>query len=208
MAADCRCASARGDETGDVANFDYQQITGPPSTYLGIREFGGTDYIGRWDGVFGSSWVAEAAFGTHSEEDKIGGPGKSIVHVIDQTASGSPTSGGFGFHQDQEFDRDVIKASVSKFVGDHEFKIGADEEMVSAVNANWNGGARLSNIDALDTLDTPTESAAGRDYFNLGLGVSAQFNDGGAAFLSYEKVFGKSNTSADYTVTGGVRFEF
>lgn len=133
--------SDQGDETGDVANFDYQQITGPPSTYLGTREFGGTDYIGRWDGVFGSSWIAEAAFGTHSEEDKIGGPGKSIVHVIDQTTSGSPTSGGFGFHQDQEFDRDVIKASVSKFLGDHEFKIGADEEVVSAVNANWNGGA-------------------------------------------------------------------
>ncbi|MCP4201441.1 MAG: TonB-dependent receptor [bacterium] len=133
--------SDKGEEAGDVANFDYQQIDGPPSTYLGNREFGGTDYIGRWDGVFGSSLVAEAAFGTHNEEDKISGPGKSIVHIIDQSVSGSPTSGGFGFHQDTEFERDVLKLNVSKFLGDHEFKLGADEETVSAVNANWNGGA-------------------------------------------------------------------
>ena len=47
-----------------------------------------------------------------------------------------------------------------------------------------------------------------QDYFNLGLGVSAQFGEGSAAFLSYEKVFGKKDSESDYTVTGGVRFDF
>ena len=49
-----------------------------------------------------------------------------------------------------------------------------------------------------------------QDYFNLGLGVSARFGAGSAAFLSYEKVFGKkdSDDASDYTVTGGLRFEF
>jgi outer membrane autotransporter protein len=51
-------------------------------------------------------------------------------------------------------------------------------------------------------LDSPE-----RDYFNLGLGLSAEFGGNGAAFLSYEKVFGKKDLST-YSVTGGVRFEF
>lgn len=46
-----------------------------------------------------------------------------------------------------------------------------------------------------------------RDYFNLGLGVSAQFGSGRAAFLSYEQVFGKEDAD-QYSITGGVRFEF
>ena len=46
-----------------------------------------------------------------------------------------------------------------------------------------------------------------QDYFNLGLGLSARFGERSAAFLSYEKVFGKSDT-ADYSVSGGIRVEF
>ncbi len=130
-----------GTEEGGVANLRYQQISGPSSTFLGTRDFGGTDYIGRYDGVFGGSWVVEAAFGTHEEEDKIDGPGKSIPHIIDNTQAGSPTSGGFGFHQDQEFERDIYKLNFSKFLGKHEFKVGGDSEDLQAVNANWNGGA-------------------------------------------------------------------
>ena len=45
------------------------------------------------------------------------------------------------------------------------------------------------------------------DYFNFGLGVSAQFGSGKAAFLSYEQVFGKEDAE-QYSITGGVRFEF
>jgi len=137
-------ASAFGDpsdEEGDVGNERYQQITGPATTFFGTREFGGTDYIARWDGVFSQNWAAEAIYGHHEEENLIAGPGKSIPHFIDQSVEGNPTFGGFPFHQDQEFERDIGKLDATWFAGAHEIKFGGDQEELSAVNANWNGGA-------------------------------------------------------------------
>lgn len=62
----------------------------------------------------------------------------------------------------------------------------------------------------LAAFDADRPAAEDQDYLNLGLGVSARFRDGGAAFLSYEQVFGKRDVTDDddYTVTGGVRFDF
>ncbi|MEJ2692111.1 MAG: autotransporter domain-containing protein, partial [Candidatus Thiodiazotropha sp.] len=46
-----------------------------------------------------------------------------------------------------------------------------------------------------------------RDFFNLGLGVSAVFSQGRSAFLYYEAVVGRDNLS-EHSVAAGVRFEF
>ncbi len=46
-----------------------------------------------------------------------------------------------------------------------------------------------------------------RDYFNLGLGVTATLTNGKSAFLHYEHLLGYADT-AQYTVTGGFRLEF
>ncbi len=127
-------------KTGSILG-RFAQIGGPPSTFAGTRESGGTDYSLRYDGLFGDSWLVEANYGSHNEEDKVSGPGKTIVHRIDQSVPGSPTSGGFPFHQDQEFEREVFRGIVSKFFGDHEFKFGADQEDLFAENNNFNGGA-------------------------------------------------------------------
>jgi len=133
-------ASIFGDPTtreGNVFN-----ISGPESTWKGKRETGSDDYVVRYDGVFGGSWVVEGLYGLHQESDSTSGPGKSIPNYIDTRPSGPDAlSGGFGFHQDQDFEREVFKADVSKFVGNFEIKFGADQEHTSAVNANWNGGA-------------------------------------------------------------------
>jgi hypothetical protein len=125
------------ERTGNVFN-----ISGPPSTWDGTRETGSDDFVLRYDGVFGSSWVVEGLAGLHQEEDTTVGPGKSLPHFIDTRPSGpDATSGGFTFHQDQEFEREVFKLDVSKFLGNVELKFGADQEDTSSVNANWNGGA-------------------------------------------------------------------
>jgi hypothetical protein len=119
-------------------------IAGPPSTFEGKATTGGNDAILRYSGVFGTDWLASATIGRHHEESFITGPGKSMVHYIDQTvAAGRPLTvdGGFGFHQDQEFDRDALKLDVTRYLGRHELKIGGDREMLSAYNENWNGGA-------------------------------------------------------------------
>lgn len=119
----------------------FLAISGPPSTYEGAADTGGNDAILRYSGIFGTNWLVNATAGTHHEETYISGPGKSIPNYIDQTQATLPTSGGFGFHQDQEFDRDVLKLDVTRYLGRHEIKVGADQEKLSAYNASWNGGA-------------------------------------------------------------------
>jgi outer membrane receptor protein involved in Fe transport len=116
-------------------------ISGPPSTFDGTVTTGGNDGILRYSGVFGANWLVNATAGTHHEETYINGPGKLIPNYIDQRVSTLPTSGGFGFHQDQEFDRDLLKLDVTRYLGHHELKAGADQEKLSAYNASWNGGA-------------------------------------------------------------------
>ena len=46
-----------------------------------------------------------------------------------------------------------------------------------------------------------------RNYFNLGLGLAAQFAHGRAAFVSYETVLGR-NAASSQALTLGVRLEF
>jgi outer membrane receptor protein involved in Fe transport len=150
---------------GDPSEFDGAlgsvfAISGPPSTHEGTVSTGGNDGILRYSGVFGTNWLVSATAGTHHEETLITGPGKSIPHYIDQRVSTLPTSGGFGFHQDQEFDRDVLKFDVTRYLGRHELKVGADQEQLSAYNASWNGGAGqriyIRQHDSLITAANPT----------------------------------------------------
>jgi outer membrane receptor protein involved in Fe transport len=134
---------------GDPTDYDgtlgtFFAVAGPPSTYEGTAKTGGNDGILRYSGVFGTAWLVNATAGTHHEEQFINGPGKSLAHYIDQTVAAGkpiPVSGGFAFHQDQEFDRDVVKLDVTRYLGRHELKVGADQEMLSALNESWNGGA-------------------------------------------------------------------
>ena len=49
--------------------------------------------------------------------------------------------GGFGFFQDQDFNRNVVKADVTMYLGGHDIKGGGDYEHIKAVNNNFNGGA-------------------------------------------------------------------
>ena len=130
---------------GDPTESDGAQFTiaGPPSTYLGVRKTGGIDYVGRYSGVFGSSFLVNALYGKHQEEDETVGPGADIPLLIDQTVSPNPRSGGWGFYQNQEFDRDTIKVDLSGFFGSHELKFGGDTEDLTAVNANYYTGGQL-----------------------------------------------------------------
>jgi outer membrane receptor protein involved in Fe transport len=134
---------------GDPTDYDgtlgtFFAVAGPPSTYEGKAKTGGNDGILRYSGVFGTAWLVNATAGTHHEEQFISGPGKDLAHYIDQTVAAGkpiPVSGGFAFHQDQEFDRDVFKLDVTRYLGRHELKVGADQEQLSALNESWNGGA-------------------------------------------------------------------
>jgi len=125
-----------GDRTGPVFT-----ISGPPVTWDGTRSFGSTDFVGRYDGTLGNTLLIRAMYGKHQESDNTSGPGASVAGFGDFTVVPAAYSNGFWFFQNQEFDRDVYKVDLTKFLGSHEFKIGGDYEKVNTVNNNWNGGA-------------------------------------------------------------------
>jgi outer membrane autotransporter protein len=62
-------------------------------------------------------------------------------------------------------------------------------------------------IDPQQQIFTVATDNPDRNYFNLALGLAAQFARGRSAFISYETVLGRS-TVANHAVTAGVRFEF
>ncbi|MGA7616289.1 MAG: TonB-dependent receptor [Thermoanaerobaculia bacterium] len=117
-------------------------IAGPKVTWYGERKTGGTDAIVRYNGIFGQSFLVNAAAGQHREKDNTSGPGANQPEYIDYTLGDTPVvTNGFGFYQDQKFKRDQYKFDVSKFLGPHELKAGIDYEDISAENNNFNGGA-------------------------------------------------------------------
>lgn len=125
-----------GQREGNVLN-----IAGPPSTWQGTRDFGSADYVVRYDGLFGSSFLVRALYGRHNESEKFGGAGRDIAQSIDQTVTPNAASGGFGFFQDQDFSRDVVKLDLTRFLGSHELKLGGDWEKVDTTSLNYQGGA-------------------------------------------------------------------
>lgn len=147
-------STREGNIIGTGAGNNPYPVAGPPITWDGVRDTGSDDYVARYDGVFGGRVVLEALAGKHQEEDRITGDGKDSPQFSDNTVVPVALSNGFGFHQDQEFERDVYKADLSAFFGQHEFKVGGDIEDVSGVNDNWNGGAgqRIFNFE-VDGVD-------------------------------------------------------
>ena len=116
-------------------------IAGPPSTWVGEREFGATGGVLRYDGVFGSNFLIKGLYGQHRESDEFAGPGKTIARFIDQTVTPNANSGGFGAHQDGTFKRNVYKVDVAKFWGSHELKGGVDWEDIDSEVNRYEGGA-------------------------------------------------------------------
>jgi TonB dependent receptor/Carboxypeptidase regulatory-like domain/TonB-dependent Receptor Plug Domain len=119
-------------------------IAGAPSTWQGTIETGGADAILRYSGVFGTNWTLNASAGQHKETTEWGGAGASIGRLNDETVIPNVAFGGFGFIQNQEFTRDILKLDVSAFLGSHQFKFGADRENLKAENENiYTGSDRV-----------------------------------------------------------------
>ncbi len=116
-------------------------ISGPASTWDGERKTGGTDVVGKYDGVFGRRLLISGQAARHYEKEENFGAGRNIPQLIDATVNPNALSGGFGFFQDQEFWRDNLKSDVSTFLGSHSIKGGIDYEHIRATNNNYNGGA-------------------------------------------------------------------
>ncbi|MBZ0089913.1 MAG: TonB-dependent receptor, partial [Thermoanaerobaculia bacterium] len=141
-------------------------VSGPESTFEGEFETGSDDLLARYDGVFGGSWVIEGLAGLHKEETRTNGPGKDIPLYIDRRgARPFPNAGGFGFHQDDDVERQVLKVDVSKFLGSSlELKLGVDQEDLSITSRLYNGGAG-QRIYIFNNADDPNGPPVYRHRF-------------------------------------------
>lgn len=88
----------------------------------------------------------------------------------------------------------AVLTPLVRFEWDHEYKGGGRTVTASVVaDPATNVAVQTNNPD--------------RDYFNLGVGLSATFKQGVSAFLYYETVLGRDNFTNN-AFTGGIRFEF
>lgn len=135
---------------GDPGRFSgpLDVINGPPSTYSGTDASGGTNATLRYQATFGGSLLVQALVGTHREKLTLGGPGTDTPRFDDYTVAPFAATGGLGYYLKRRQTRDVAKLDVSKFVGSHELKLGADIEAVeSHVEFFVSGGDYVTKVE-------------------------------------------------------------
>jgi hypothetical protein len=143
--------SAFGDPTTEEGPVG-PTLAGNEDTYMGTIDSGGTDFVGKYEGVLGTSFVVNLMYSQHREESKPSGDGVNQVALIDYThplylnTGITPIWDGWGFGQIQEFGRDTYRGDISYFLsgflGDHEFKAGYEYEDISVNNQNFNSGGQ------------------------------------------------------------------
>jgi outer membrane receptor protein involved in Fe transport len=116
-------------------------VNGPPTTTQGELKTGGSDYIGRYNGIFTTKFLVNGEAGHHHEDGTTTGIGTTLPGLVDATVSPNILTGGFGFFDRNTYDRDVAKLSATAFLSSHEFKVGGDYEKMQADVQNFQGGA-------------------------------------------------------------------
>jgi hypothetical protein len=141
---------------GDPATDDgavADSIIGPPTTYLGTNKVGGTDYSFRYEGIFGSQWLATAQYARHHEDLSLApAAGGDQIPYVDQTGNIVTATGGFiGLGQNGQFDtktftRDDLRADATYLFGNHSVKFGAEYEKTTADVVRYFSGGQLVQI--------------------------------------------------------------
>jgi hypothetical protein len=136
-------------------------VNGPPTTTQGERKTGGSDYIGRYTGIFATTFLVNAEAGHHHEDATISGAGTQIAQLLDQTVSPNVRTGGFAFFDNNKYDRDIAKLGLTKYFSAHEVKMGGDYEKMQADVQNFQGGGGQLIYKLLAT----SGPAAGKIYY-------------------------------------------
>jgi outer membrane receptor protein involved in Fe transport len=136
---------------GDPGSFDgiVQGIVGNPKANLGTTDFGGTDFSAKWDGIFGTKFLAQVQASRHEEESKNYPLGsESVVSARNiQFGVSNWYSEGSPYIVREDYQRDNYKAALTVFLGNHEIKGGIDyEDIQGNYYAAYAGGARVSNV--------------------------------------------------------------
>ena len=105
-------------------------IAGPQSTFEGERKTGGTDYVGKYDGVFGSRFLVNGMVARHNESDKFEGPGRDIPTSIDTTVAPTATQRRLQILPGSGLQPQRGQGRRDELSGGHDVKIGGDCEHI------------------------------------------------------------------------------
>jgi outer membrane receptor for ferrienterochelin and colicin len=141
-------------QTGAI-NDGAHTLNGDPSTFLGRQDLGGQNWVARYNGIFGSSWVVSAQYAQHQERNSVGPatvPGAGIQYIDSRPGADNFQSGGFGLIQNKEFTRDSWGASATKYLSNHEIKGGFEYEtedatVIKRMSGGLPGGQQVKIIE-------------------------------------------------------------
>jgi hypothetical protein len=130
-------------------------LNGEPSTFLGRQDLGGQNWVARYNGIFGSSWVVSAQYAQHNERNAVSpatAAGFGIEYIDSRPGANNEQSGGFGLIQNKEFTRNFYGGSVDHYVGNHELKGGFEYEtedatVIKRMSGGFPGGQQVKIID-------------------------------------------------------------
>ncbi len=132
------------DDTGAI-NDAQHTLNGAPLTYQGLRSFGGKDYSLRYQGILASSWLLTGQVSQHKEQNSIG-PASGAGDVVEfrDVDNNFFQTGGFGLLQTKDFKRDSANASLTRYLTNHEIKMGLEYEREQAdVVRRFSGGQQI-----------------------------------------------------------------
>jgi outer membrane receptor protein involved in Fe transport len=134
---------------GDPTTSDGRRgksVRGPDSAALSHKEWGGTDVVARWEGIFGTRILAQAQYGYHEEVDSWTSDYADRLALYDirrgfgQYAPGS----GPGGLWEGAYRRNAWGATGTAFLGAHEVKAGVGYEILnSGWTDYWSGGGMI-----------------------------------------------------------------
>jgi outer membrane receptor protein involved in Fe transport len=101
-----------------------------PGPAMRTAETGSYNYGLRYSGIISPKFLVEASIGRHQQRNNLApatDQGRNVPRQDDETA-GIFSHGGFQRFQNDQSNRDAFVLKFTNFVGNHEFKYGADVE--------------------------------------------------------------------------------
>ena len=135
-----------------AVNDGSHPLNGPYTSFIGLQQFGGTDYSLRYTGVFGSEFSATAQGAVHHEKNNVNPalPGGDDIQYVNTITN--LQEGGFGLIQNKNFTRYMGAIAGTWYFKNNEIKGGVEflEDQAEVVK-RMSGGQQVTiypnNVD-------------------------------------------------------------
>jgi hypothetical protein len=133
----------RSDE--GAVNDGSHPLNGPYTTFIGVQDFGGSDYSLRYTGLFGSEWSITGQGAVHHEKNNVNPalPGGDDIQYVNTITN--LQEGGFGLIQDKNFTRYMGAVGATWYFKNNEIKGGVEylEDQAEVVK-RMSGGQQVT----------------------------------------------------------------